>query len=726
MTHESRKSKKKVTETTNRLEPQVHDKPAHAVNISAIEWTDNKAEWSNVWQVVIAALAAGFLTIIELCVWAKVHEIPKVSEELLAHFHPWLQHHVIGHEMDRELYLIGLLAFPIQLILIASGLNKIDLRLNLGREFMAFWIPTWVALLFAAFLWLNYLANWRYLILPGASFYPALEWRMLWTLLFFSSIAIACWQYRKASSNQHSVLKGLVWIGATLMLGLIFFFQWFNEYKLFAGINPHHFNSIFDANVQLYLGRPLSCRGLTHQYGLYPYFIEPIFQFTGLSVSGFSLVMQSLQVAAYGLLLLGAVRYFTNLFWAVGTWFIVVYFIYFQDSIHGQNLDIVYQVMPVRILFPFLLIGMLPRTELVTGPRWWIAQALLGLAPFWNLDTGIIVWLTWQATVWWQCVADSGWRRVHHGLLRALTISVVGLIFIVLEYFGFCGYVRLRFGEWPSLSDGMVFQQIFYKSGFMMLPMPLWHPWLISMATYGVGLTIAVYGLLAGRSSYWFRTTFGLSILGCGFFSFYNGRSHEVVFSWTTYAAILLAGAFSEQAVLYFIQQSSKRSRRAAISIAGTFVFTISFCMSCLVCEQAIITEWIARLWNPAVRMPYVDEEHLLLKKWGETYKGLCILSFNRSSTLTLAASSPSPVPASSLTESILVEQFQLFLDYLNEPGRKYVVVDYVDDVLKTSPPLRATLAELNPTLIEASPSQSIGLYEVGRTTDVMKSPAGL
>jgi hypothetical protein len=278
-----------------------------------------ETDWAMVWQVFLAAIIASVCTILELFLWATYRNVPELTQEYLNQFLPWLHHYVIGHELDRELYLLGLLLFPTQLVIFVGCLRWANVRLKHGQEYLVTWMPGIMLGIIVWFLWLNSLVKWQYLLPRNVPFTQAVAWRCAWTVFLSLLFAVGLLIYRKLNLNGRRRCEQATWIVLPLTLVLIFFFQWFDEYKLFSIIYPHHFNSIFDANVQLYLGRPLLCRGLTHQYGLYPYFLEPLFRIIGLSVVSFSFVMQSLQVAVFGMIFWGLRRYSQHIGWAIAT-----------------------------------------------------------------------------------------------------------------------------------------------------------------------------------------------------------------------------------------------------------------------------------------------------------------------------------------------------------------------------------------------------------------------
>ena len=79
-----------------------------------------------------------------------------------------------------------------------------------------------------------------------------------------------------------------------------------------------------------------------------------------------------------------------------------------------------------------------------------------------------------------------------------------------------------------------------------------------------------------------------------------------------------------------------------------------------------------------------------------------------------LASKHVFPAATPSLIESLLVTQSQPLINYLRKPGKKYIVLDLLDNPFVHFPILESTIDELQPKVVEMSPSLSIALMEIG------------
>ncbi|MDD5581056.1 MAG: hypothetical protein PHY16_17525 [Methylobacter sp.] len=126
----------------------------------------------------------------------------------------------------------------------------------------------------------------------------------------------------------------------------------------------------------------------------------------------------------------------------------------------------------------------------------------------------------------------------------------MNLIILLLVVAIFSLFIHLRSGNYPDWQTLFKYQKTFYISGFGMMSMPLFHIWNIIILMYIVGLFISIRAVLEKENTYQDRMIFLLSILGVGIFSYYQGRSHDVVLTIVAYPAILLWAIFADRLLL--------------------------------------------------------------------------------------------------------------------------------------------------------------------------------
>ena len=293
------------------------------------------------------------------------------------------------------------------------------------------------------------------------------------------------------------------------------------------------FNAVFHAMVQVFQGRALLVN-LNHQYGLYPHFLEPLFRIIGLSVLSYTIVMAALNAASLLLLYRFLVEIAENR---------IVRHLGCAALISGSLLygapprpNAYFQYFPVRFFFPALVVFLLHRALQRRTAGWYVASlAAASLAVLWNLDTGLVVFAAWTATMAFDACCAREFRKALLHVLRACAA-------LALTYALFAVYLFLRYGSWPNLAQQFCYQDLFYLCGFMMEPMPLAHPWTVVLLVCAAGLVRPVMALVTGTGSLRISMSFFLSVAGAGLFSYYQGRSVDS--NLLFYPAILITVLF--------------------------------------------------------------------------------------------------------------------------------------------------------------------------------------
>lgn len=675
-------------------------------------------------QTGIVAFVAALLTMAVLFVVADdrpMFEPP--TDATLNEFRPDVRRYLLGRELDRELYAWGLICFPVLLAFGSIVLQVVRPAIPKDPGRLAWGIPILALVLTPWGVWLASKMEVPPALQGETQSLTLMSWqRLLWIGIAF---VIFVWGlfWRNDSVSQTRWKQSLYYLMVVPVLGLVFALSLIQADQFYVFRNPHSFNAVFDANVQVYLGRPLLCRGLTHQYGLYPHFLEPLFRIIGLNVGSFSVVMQLLVVMIFGLFFRALTNYVPRLPWVMGIWLSILFagcFLPFHNQwqifeLVNVRLDINYQFNPIRMTFPSLLIYFISSEKWFHGRRWWIAQALCAMAILWNLEFGLVVWLTWQAVLWYRAITTCGAMNIRGWLSVGLTSSMVGLATVAFAVVVFSIYIYVRYAEWPEWTQMLVYQNLFYRVGFGMLPMPVTHLWQAVVLVYAVGLTIAVYGAWAKDDSTWMRMTFGVSIFGCGCFAYYNGRSHDEVFLSICFPALILAGAILErwQASLSAVKQLDCQLASWSLIVptaawfalcAGSIVAFLPECRRCLFYDQ---------------RSTVLGDELKLVQKWAAKTKNLIVLSSNRSGLFWLETRRPCPIAAPSLVECLTQKQFNEWARYLKNGERRYFVLDVVDSKFMRSivwPALEETLRNMPTRVLDSTPGKSVLIMEIQET----------
>ena len=448
-----------------------------------------------------------------------------------------------------------------------------------------------------------------------------------------------------------------------VLLLLLFLIFWVSPAQLGRTRNPHSFNAVFDANVQVYFGRAQMCDGLSHLYGLYPHFLEPIFRVTGLTVERFSIVMLGLNVAIFVAIYWIIAKYVREPLWSFGTWLVVLYLQIFlgvhlsRITLHttGALPDVYYQFYPVRMVFPAMFFVMLADDRWLGGRRWWLAQAMLAVGVLWNLDLGLPTWISWQMVLWFHAIARNGLPHIRRWLSEGMLATLSGLLALALAVSLFHVYITLRYGQQPDWSLAVVYQPLYLKTGYFMVPMPLWGVWQVVLFVYAIGLIVAMYGVLRRDKSARTRITFGLSVFGCGLFPYYNGRSLDAVLVAVLVPALILVSGLLRQWIAH-VEQTSPRGWHSVPRwiLLAPLMLVLAYCGSAL---MLTLPDCLQALTDPIPEEAYRDEL-ALIAKWRDVDPEFCIVSRDRSGIFQLAIGRPRRVSAPSLVECLLVDQF--------------------------------------------------------------------
>jgi hypothetical protein len=107
--------------------------------------------------------------------------------------------------------------------------------------------------------------------------------------------------------------------------------------------------------------------------------------------------------------------------------------------------------------------------------------------------------------------------------------------------------IHLAYGVWPDFRQLLVFQQVFYLTGYYMLPMPVPNTWVLVAVVYLAGFCFAVRSAAGGVSSPRSHAAFVLSVLGMALFSYYQGRSTETALCNVGWPAAALAAVLLDE-----------------------------------------------------------------------------------------------------------------------------------------------------------------------------------
>lgn len=590
-------------------------------------------------------------------------------------------------QVERTQYLVSLIGFPILCFIGWLLSNKLTSRSERVKPVLYTVVASSVTI--GVGLWL-------YFALKRTDFFYIKGFPFL-TIIFYLFILLIIYIEQRYSPKRLAVLLDIGAIGLCLFLSFVIVF-----YCISTENDPQsyswHANAYMYSIVQVFGGKTLLVN-LTNQYGFYPYFLEPIFKIIGLHIILLTTVL--------GLLLAG---FFVILFFLIkklvksrvialcaflampGAWLWAQCF-----TEYGP----VYQHWPHRVLFPGLLLLMVWFYQKAKGKSksllYYLTFVICGMAILWNLDTGVVVFGSWILFLYWETLGQ--WRSFHFKkTAKAITKhSLIALTVVILSVGSLYIYTYLRSGVFPDILAALRYQEIFYGSGFGMIPMPLIHPWNLIVLIYGVGICISLSRLskkmvgvnLAEDQLQTSRVNmiFILSIMGAGLFSYYQGRSADASLLDSFWSAFFLIAIFADGLLERLILNFNKSSPIAyrASNIATGFLFLL---LSLILVFYAggiaeLSPKFVDRIkneiqsvdqWRKGGSSTYTQDIDFI-RKYFSPGDQVLILGWNQA-TYYMESGTTNPLDIPGLLELVYKSDYQKLSDYLtngtvvNEEGR--------------------------------------------------------
>ena len=174
------------------------------------------------------------------------------------------------------------------------------------------------------------------------------------------------------------------------------------------------------------------------------------------------------------------------------------------------------------------------------------AGACIGIV--WNSETGLITLIAWSAfliynfALTYTVKSKILYKQIAKIILYAfLSFSFALIIYLFIPY--------LRTGKFITLEQIFWGATIFYKTGFFMLKITPYHPWFIPLIIYFIGLMIALNPILkfAKSRSKFLPFLFLITMIGFGFYSYYQGRSHFDVLKSASFPIFIIIVLFLDK-----------------------------------------------------------------------------------------------------------------------------------------------------------------------------------
>jgi len=336
--------------------------------------------------------------------------------------------------------------------------------------------------------------------------------------------------------------------------------------------NTIDFNAVYYSMTQVYAGVPMLVNGFTNTYGLYPHFLNLIFQFTGLNIFKFTLVLSLLLGGSFVLNFMALRKLVSNrviLFLGFAT---MIFFSYLDRKLLNK-FDCYFALFPIRYIAPSVLV-FLAGVYVLKPSRWlyWLMWISMGFFVLWNPEMGLVSYVSmvlfFVYTGFFSADGKPATKKIAAHLISG--IVVLPLVFYIYKLLIFAIY-----GSAPDLSLLFTTMAVFSKVGFALLPMALVHPWnlvvLILISGFAYALMLWYKKAITPKSS----LVFLLSLIGVGYLFYYQGRSHSVNLSVSTGFCLLMLTILGDE--LWLVVKSAKILALNAFFVVFLFLISFSF-----------------------------------------------------------------------------------------------------------------------------------------------------
>ena len=429
---------------------------------------------------------------------------------------------------ERILFLLGIILFPIHYLV----LKVVTVRLRLVKAFaehhsLAINISVWLILILTLAILLSKSSVKG---LNFAEFYilPAYQGHIVPVGIISFFLMVFYWRNPGAFHEKYTWAIFLI-ILAIAIFGLLRF-SILDGYPTYQN---QHFNAVFYSQYHVLQGHALLTDGFNNTYGLYPHFLAPVFHITGITVTGFKIAMSILILFTLGFVFLFLRSLLKDTFFSLLGVTCILFFCFFYRVDFAD--DLYFQYFPIRIIFPAIFLFASTR---YFGNRTRSGFILISLvssaAILWQPDSGIIVFLSWLILLGYDRFSFSKpvkslLKIILPGSMAIIVLISTGLIYILC--------IRIFYTRTPDLGSLFFMIKLFSELGFYMLPMPLWHPWILYVIGSFMLLGFSIEFASRGKKS---PGLVSVSLLSLGAMAYYLGRSHDYTFINLYFYAIIM------------------------------------------------------------------------------------------------------------------------------------------------------------------------------------------
>ena len=356
------------------------------------------------------------------------------------------------------------------------------------------------------------------------------QYLLLWVTFLLLFYLFAVKFIRGIGSKVYTIVSSI----ALLVFAGVVLTQIFNMMHFDLPLNwenQYDFNAVFYSATQVNAGSQLLADEFTNTYGCYPHFLQPFFNLFGFSVSHFTLAMSLLVVFTFLAILLFLYTTVQDKLLVLLCFASCVYFPYLLNRL-VMNFDSIFAIFPIRttpvafllVTVALFLIADKKQKKLFRQIVYFLGSALMAFGIIWNFEFGFVSYVAWLAFL---CYYDFFTPEKKFNWKKILLHIGVWILSLVVA-FAIYGFVQLaQYGQFPDFSLLTSTLFVFSAMGFFMLPMSLFHPWMLLVLVYMLGLLYSIRQLFKKDITPKAAAVFVISILGCGLFAYFQGRSHN-------------------------------------------------------------------------------------------------------------------------------------------------------------------------------------------------------
>lgn len=343
-------------------------------------------------------------------------------------------------------------------------------------------------------------------------------------------------------------------------------------------------------------------------YGYYPYFYSAILFLMGNTnnLLHFSIIVASLLAVTLFCLYRAIYTFIQSRLIACLTFISVLFSLLIYSFISHASPYL--QYVPHRVLFPAIFLyyfSIYIKTKNVKTKRLlrYVGFVIASLGILWNFDSGIMVFATQFLMLGYELL------YCHKGPIKVLFYEILKIVLmacgsVVLSAIIINTITYIRSDQIIQLRDFLAAQLLFLGSGWGMIRMTLFHPWMLLVIVYSLALGKALTALLHrdkdnGTLNEKAIVLFVLPIFGIGLFSYYQGRSHDDLFVLTLYLGLVLLGIYVDSCYSVTAEPSSTALSQKSNYNLNALIATIMLCAIALTSIYYFVTSdgiWV--YWN--------------------------------------------------------------------------------------------------------------------------------